>query len=217
MVGQHIRILRSGRWVHAVDCGDETVLHLAEEAPPARVRRAYRPEFVAGADAVEVVTHRERTFPAKEIVRRAYSRASDPALATMFPDSEAFVEWCTTGRLSSARNVALDVPGLTSPASAPAPAPAAAPETAPGAGKAKPARASRPSARRPGAGKKAAARKAAPRAKAKAAAPRKAKAKATRAPRSRGKAKASAARPARKPAARRPAAKRSKAGRKARR
>jgi hypothetical protein len=107
MVGQHIRILRGGRWIHAVDCGDETVLHLAEEAPPPRVRRAYRPEFVAGAVAVEVVTHRERTFAAKEIVKRAYSRASDPALASMFPDSEAFVEWCTTGRETGARNVAL--------------------------------------------------------------------------------------------------------------
>src|SRR5512146_2678939 len=112
MVGQHIRILKGGRWVHAVDCGDETVLHLAEEAPPPRVRRAYRPEFVAGADAVEIVTHRERTFPAKEIVKRAYSRASDPALASMFHDSESFVEWCTTGRLASPRNVALAVPGV---------------------------------------------------------------------------------------------------------
>jgi hypothetical protein len=123
MVGQHIRILKGGRWVHAVDCGDETVLHLAEEAPPPRVRRAYRPEFVAGADAVEVVTHRERTFPAKEIVKRAYSRASDPSLAAMFQDSESFVEWCTTGRLAAARNVAVAVPGVApaEPQTAPAP------------------------------------------------------------------------------------------------
>lgn len=125
MVGQHIRILKGGRWVHAVDCGDETVLHLVEEAPPPRVRRAYRPEFVAGADAVEVVTHRERTFPPREIVKRAYSRASDPALAQMFRGSEEFVEWCTTGRLAGARNVALDVPGV-SPAPSPAPAAASA-------------------------------------------------------------------------------------------
>src|SRR5512146_635799 len=118
MVGQHIRILKGGRWVHAVDCGDETVLHLAAEAPPPRVRRAYRPEFVAGAEAVEVVTHRERTFPPKEIVKRAYSRASDPALASMFADSESFVEWCTTGRLSGARNFAVDVPGLAPAAAA---------------------------------------------------------------------------------------------------
>ena len=121
MVGQHIRILKGGRWVHAVDCGDETVLHLVEEAPPPRVRRAYRPEFLAGADAVEVVTHRERTFPPREIVKRAYSRASDPALALMFRGSEEFVEWCTTGRLAAARNVALEGPGIAaSPAKAPA-------------------------------------------------------------------------------------------------
>jgi hypothetical protein len=30
MVGEHIRVLKDGRWIHAVDCGDETVLHLAE-------------------------------------------------------------------------------------------------------------------------------------------------------------------------------------------
>ena len=125
MVGEHIRILKGGRWVHAIDCGDETVLHLVEEAPPPRVRRAYRPEFVAGAAAVEIVTHRERTFPAKDIVRRAYSRASDPALASMFRDSEAFVEWCTTGRLSGLRNVALGAPAVPPPAPAAA-APASA-------------------------------------------------------------------------------------------
>jgi hypothetical protein len=126
MVGQHIRILKGGRWVHAVDCGDETVLHLVEEASPPRVRRAYRPEFVAGAVSVEVITHRERTFPAQEIVRRAYSRASDPALAVMFQDSEAFVEWCATGRLPAARNVAVDVPGVAlAPTGAAAAAPAA--------------------------------------------------------------------------------------------
>jgi hypothetical protein len=116
MVGQHIRALKGGKWIHAIDCGDETVLHLVDEAAPQRVRRAYRPEFVAGSAAVEVVTHRERTFPAKEIVRRAYSRASDPALAAMFGDSEAFAEWCATGRLGGARNVALAIPGLLPPA-----------------------------------------------------------------------------------------------------
>jgi hypothetical protein len=109
MVGAHIRALKDGRWVHAIDCGDETVLHLAEDAAPRRVRRAYRPEFVAGAESVELVTHRERTFPPKEVVRRAYSRAADPTLATMFGDSQAFAQWCTTGRLSGEQNVALNV------------------------------------------------------------------------------------------------------------
>ena len=36
MVGEHIRALKDGRWVHAIDCGDETVLHLVEEATPPR-------------------------------------------------------------------------------------------------------------------------------------------------------------------------------------
>ncbi len=121
MVGEHIRALKNGRWVHAIDCGDETVLHLVEEATPPRVRRAYRPEFVAGAEAVEHVTHRERTFPAKEIVRRAYSRASDPALAVMFKDSEAFADWCETGRVPAApRNVVADGPSLAMAPPAPA-------------------------------------------------------------------------------------------------
>lgn len=88
------------------------------------MRRAYRPELVAGAATVEVVTHRERTFPARQIVERAYSRASDPALAAMFRDSEAFVEWCTTGRLSAAPNVAVTVPGVAPAQRSAKPAPA---------------------------------------------------------------------------------------------
>jgi hypothetical protein len=119
MVGEHIRALKGGRWIHAIDCGDETVLHLVEDAAPPRVRRAYRPEFVAGAESVEHVTHRERTFAPKEVVRRAYSRATDPALAAMFGDSQAFAEWCITGRVVATRNVAVAVPGI-------APAPPAA-------------------------------------------------------------------------------------------
>lgn len=110
MVGEHIRALKGGRWIHAIDCGDETVLHLAEDQTPRRVRRAYRPEFVSGAETVERVTHRERTFPPKEVVRRAYSRAADATLAAMFRDSEAFAAWCTTGRPSGPRNVANGVP-----------------------------------------------------------------------------------------------------------
>ncbi len=208
MVGEHIRILKGGRWIHAVDCGDETVLHLAEEAPPPRVRRAYRPEFVAGAASVEVVTHRERTFPAKEIVKRAYSRASDPALAAMFRDSEAFAEWCTTGRLAGARNYAVEIPGVapapdtaprgSTPRAAPAPAKAASPAR-------KPAKAAR------AAGTKVA--RSAPR-KQKAAAKARASAKpATRKTAPRRKVKAARAKPTRKVAAKRGA----KPARKARR
>jgi hypothetical protein len=110
MIGEHIRALKGGRWIHAIDCGDDTVLLLAEEPAPPRVRRAYRPEFVAGAAAVEAVTHRERTFPPAEVVRRAYSRASDPALAAMFGDSESFADWCTSGRTVGTRNVAVAAP-----------------------------------------------------------------------------------------------------------
>jgi hypothetical protein len=100
MVGEHIRALKRGRWSHAIDCGDETVIHLAEDDATRSVRRSYRPEFISGADVVEVVTHRQRTFPADEVVARAYSRIADPALAGMFASSESFAHWCTTGRPS---------------------------------------------------------------------------------------------------------------------
>lgn len=103
MIGEHIRALKDGRWTHAIDCGDETVIHLAEDdPPPSRVRRSYRPQFIAGAEVVEVVRHRERTFPANEIVARAYSRISEPGLSATLRDSEAFAEWCVTGRASAA-------------------------------------------------------------------------------------------------------------------
>ncbi|HEX9051940.1 MAG TPA: hypothetical protein VF841_15530, partial [Anaeromyxobacter sp.] len=121
MIGDHIRTLKGGRWTHAIDCGDETVIVLADDASRSpRVRRSYRPEFVAGSETVEVVLHRERTFPAEEVVARAYSRISDPALAAMFRDSEAFAEWCTTGRLPAGRgNLAIPVPGVEAPPAAP--------------------------------------------------------------------------------------------------
>ncbi len=120
MIGDHIRTLKAGRWTHAIDCGDETVVVLPDDAAqPPRVRRSYRPEFVAGAEAVEVVRHRERTFPAEEVVARAYSRIADPALASMFRDSEAFAEWCTTGRLPVAPpSMAIPVPEVAPAATA---------------------------------------------------------------------------------------------------
>lgn len=137
MIGEHIRAMKGGRWQHAIDCGDETVLHLAEEAPPpVRVRRSYRPDFLVGAEPVEVVVHRERTFSPEDVVARAYSRAADPALAVMFKDSEAFAEWCMTGRLpATPPNLALSVPGV------PAKAPAAARR---GAARAKPSSRAKP-------------------------------------------------------------------------
>jgi hypothetical protein len=123
MVGEHIRTRKGGRWTHAIDCGDATVIHLDRNgAGTARVLRTYRPEFVAGAEAVEVVTHRERTFGAREIVARALSRLSFGGLAAMFHDSEAFAEWCATGRLPPApTNVAIAAPEAASARAAPKP------------------------------------------------------------------------------------------------
>lgn len=150
MVGEHIRALKRGRWNHAIDCGDETVIHLASDDASFRsVRRSYRPDFILGAEAVEVVTHRERTFPASEVVARAYSRISDPGLAAMFRDSEAFADWCVTGRLGAPpQSRAVPTPALASSPSpgetreAPAPAPGAKPQAkAKGAARARPARA----------------------------------------------------------------------------
>ena len=147
MIGDHIRTRKAGHWTHAIDCGDETVIGLADDGLQPRVRRSYRPEFVAGSESVEIVRHRERTFPAEEVVARAYSRISDPALASMFRDSEAFAEWCTTGRLPATQPiVASSVPGV---AAAPAPAPSA-PAAKPvprAAARKKPARKAKPAAR----------------------------------------------------------------------
>jgi hypothetical protein len=144
MVGEHIRTRRDGRWDHAIDCGDETVIHLADDAAGrSRVRRSYRPDFVSGAEVVEVVRHRERTFPASEIVARAYSRIADPALAAMFRDSEAFADWCATGRLAAGP---ASVPLEPAPTSAPMVKPPAA---GPPPAAAKP-RARAAPARRPG-------------------------------------------------------------------
>ena len=102
MIGKHIRALRGGRWSHAIDCGDETVILLDEEGGPALIRRSYRPEFVSGARSVEVVPHREATLPPEEVVARAYSLMGDPEAAAKFRDSASFAEWCATGRLGDA-------------------------------------------------------------------------------------------------------------------
>jgi hypothetical protein len=102
MIGKHIRALRGGRWSHAIDCGDETVIQLEEDGGAARVRRSYRPEFVSGAESVEAVPHREATFPPEEVVARAYSLMGDPAAAAKFRDAASFAEWCATGRLGDA-------------------------------------------------------------------------------------------------------------------
>jgi hypothetical protein len=102
MLGDHIRALKDGRWQHAIDLGDQRVLFLVEQpglAPGDRLRRVYRPEFTAGASRVELVVHRERTYPAKAVVARAWSRFMDPSVVSMFHDSQQFAAWCKAGRL----------------------------------------------------------------------------------------------------------------------
>jgi hypothetical protein len=171
MIGDHIRALKGGRWEHAIDCGDLTVIHLEEDrAPGARIRRSYRPEFVAGAEAVEVVTHRERVFPGKAVVSRAYSRVAERAVAATFRDSAQFAVWCKTGRVLDAQGAAVEVPGL-----APAPsqaAPRAKPAPAPRKAKA-PAKAAKPAARKAAPPRKAAPKKGASKPAARKAAPAK--------------------------------------------
>lgn len=156
MVGEHIRVRKGGRWHHAIDCGDETVLHLADEPgeSPVRVRRSYRPEFVAGAETVEVVTHRERTFPPNEVIARAFSRIADPVLASMFRDSEAFAKWCATGRIPSGpeatpTEIEPPLPASAKPVSQKAPPP----KGKAASGRARPTR-PRPAAARSSTGKK---------------------------------------------------------------
>jgi hypothetical protein len=102
MIGKHIRALRGGRWSHAIDCGDETVIQLEDGGGAARLRRSYRPEFVSGAEVVEVVPHHEASFSPEEVVARAYSLMGDPAAAAKFRDSASFAEWCATGQLDAA-------------------------------------------------------------------------------------------------------------------
>jgi len=102
MLGDHIRALKNGRWTHAIDLGDQRVLFLVDQPglPPAdRLRRVYRPDFTAGATRVELVVHRERTYPSKAVVARAWSRFMDPSVLAMFADSEQFAAWCKIGRL----------------------------------------------------------------------------------------------------------------------
>jgi hypothetical protein len=146
MLGDHIRALRGGRWNHAIDCGDATVIHVAPEAPTCeRVRRTYRPEFEAGADAVEVVTHRERVYSPRAVVARAFSPFRDPALSGMFLDSEAFAAWCKTGRLPERpRNVAVAPLGVAPGAALPAAMPRRAPPAPPVEKRAAPAAPARP-------------------------------------------------------------------------
>jgi hypothetical protein len=189
MLGDHIRALKDGRWLHGIDLGDQRILYLAEApglAPGDRLRRVYRPEFTAGARKVELVVHREPAYQAKAVVARAWSRFMDPSVVSMFRDSEAFAAWCKIGRLPET------APGAPPPATpmaaraaaraaqragkpAPKPAPKAAPKKA--TKKARPAKAAsrKKAARTPA--RKVAAKKGARKAPARKAPPKKPAAK----------------------------------------
>lgn len=165
MLGDHIRALKDGRWLHGIDLGDQRVLYLAEAPglPPGdRLRRVYRPEFTAGAKRVELVVHREPAYPAKAVVARAWSRFMDPSVVAMFKDSEAFAAWCKIGRLPEAASTRAPAgaaatraspPGARAPRAAAKPA-SAAPDRA-RTTKAKPPRAKPPKAKATGQGPKA--------------------------------------------------------------
>jgi len=200
MLGDHIRALKGGHWLHGIDLGDQRVLYLAEApglAPGDRLRRVYRPEFTAGATKVELVVHREPAYPAKAVVARAWSRFMDPSVISMFRDSEAFAAWCKIGRLPE---TAPPAPAPLSPMAAAAARPAAR-SAAPKAAARQAAPAKRAVAGKPVTTRKALAKKAAPKKGARKAAP----AKATRKPAPRKaapKKKAPARKPARKKARR---------------
>jgi hypothetical protein len=192
MLGDHIRALKDGRWLHGIDLGDQRVLFLVEApglAPGDRLRRVYRPEFTANATKVELVVHREPAYPAKAVVARAWSRFMDPSVVAMFRDSEAFAAWCKIGRLPEAAPAA-PPPGSPVAVVKRAAKVASGPEPKAPPKKAKPARAAPKKAAKaakrpaPASAKRAPARKPA----AKKAAPRKAPAK-----------KAAVKAPARKP------------------
>jgi hypothetical protein len=155
MLGDHIRALKDGHWLHGIDLGDQRVLFLAETPglPPGdRLRRVYRPEFTAGARKVELVVHREPSYPSKAVVARAWSRFMDPSVVAMFRDSEAFAAWCKIGRLpeTPAAEAAATAPARPA-AVRPAPRPSPAPRAKVAAPKAKVAKARRTVAKKPAA------------------------------------------------------------------
>jgi hypothetical protein len=123
MLGDHIRALKNGTWVHAIDLGDQRVLHLQEQpglAPGDRLVRVYKPDFTAGAERVELVVHRERTYQPRAVVARAWSRFMDPSVLAAFTDSEQFAAWCKIGRMPehAAEEAAPAAPAPAKPAKA---------------------------------------------------------------------------------------------------
>ncbi len=134
-IGDHIRALQSGRWVHGIDCGDRTVICFSTGTNGAPgLQRVHLSELPGGSAGVQVVTHTERVFPPKMVVARAFSRLRESAFSQMFSDSEQFATWCKSGRLGQAAGF-----GASGVASTPAKVQAAAPQVRRGT-KRKPAR-----------------------------------------------------------------------------
>jgi len=98
--GEHLRILTGGRFDHAIDCGDRTVLHLAMPSGGGLplVKRSLLADFTRGSERVEYVRHAERTHPVRMVVSRAFSKLGDTAAWAMFPTALHFVAWCLTGQ-----------------------------------------------------------------------------------------------------------------------
>jgi hypothetical protein len=155
--GDHVRVLREGRWDHAIDCGDRTVIRLVRGATAPAIRRTAMAEFARDAGEVGVVPHRERVYPPREVVARAYSRMRDSSFVHMFADPEHFAVWCKSGLAPARRGATAPLPGTSSPAPRPSPARRAAhakrtlrvkrPIRAKGATRSKRAARSRPPAR----------------------------------------------------------------------
>jgi hypothetical protein len=158
--GDHVRARKGGVWDHAIDLGDRTVLRFAR---PAGIQRCGYVDFVAGADRVEVVVHRERAFRPSLVVARAFSRLSESAYGAMFASSEQFAVWCKIGRVPPGGGAPPAEPRARRPAARKRPAgkkapPGKAAKVAPRPRRKKRVASASRSARRPG--KKAAPRRA---------------------------------------------------------
>jgi hypothetical protein len=129
--GDHVRALKGGVWDHAIDVGDRTVIRFARGAG---IERCGYADFVAGADRVEVVVHRERVYRPALVVDRAFSRFAESAYAGMFRSPEQFAVWCKAGRLPADGAPAGPAPRASRGAAAPGPGrkPALSARRAPG-------------------------------------------------------------------------------------
>jgi hypothetical protein len=120
-LGDHIRTFANGRFDHAIDCGDLTVIHLfplPDEAGRAEVRRSRLSDFTTGAERVEVVGYPARGYPPRMVVARAFSRLGASAAEAMFPSPEHFATWCVNGQVPAHPS------GPVAPALSPDPRPA---------------------------------------------------------------------------------------------